>query len=336
MSDQLCTCGRPTAGEWLCDDCQTTFKWALVNVAAYYPDLGTIANKQARYSSQGVTKGSIGKEQPLVVDMRFVNGQPIGGRDYVTARRAPGSRLRWEAWATIVAWCRAVMEDQPEIDTTPTAGPAHEDCGHGSCIRARGVCATVCLHVTCAQVRRRRWPDNTIPSMCNYLARQFRHIASQQWAPDMMGELLDLEKRLRWMVDRPADKWYAGRCSAGDEDGVCQVELYASTERGKVTCTGCGAVHDVDKRRDILLDEAKNYHVTATEAASALLAWTDYDGSETKLVDRIRKWRDREQLEVADVTSLMGRDRHLYRLGDIQDLLVGDAQEEQGKRLNSA
>lgn len=314
MSNPVCTCGKPTGGEWLCEDCQQTFAWALVNIAAWYPDLGTIARKQVRYGTQGATKGSVGKEQPLPVDMRFVNAAPIGPGDHATADRAPGSQLRWDTWATVVGWCRAVMEDQPEVH-----GPACREC----------------LHLTCASIKRRRWPTNTIPSMCGYLARQFRFIVREQWAPVMLGEVLDIEKRLRWMVDRPADRWYAGKCSAGDEHGQCQTELYARTDRGKVRCPTCDTEHDVDKRREILLNEAKDYHVTATEAASALLAWTDYDGTETKLMDRIRKWRDRDQLEVADVTSLHGRDRHLYRLGDIQDLLVKAAQDTQAKRLDA-
>jgi hypothetical protein len=141
-------------------------------------------------------------------------------------------------------------------------------------------------------------------------------------------------------VDRPADKWYAGKCSTttmGDPDnpsvGSCGVELYAREDRGWIDCPGCGVRHDVAERREFLLIEARDYLVTATEAARALLAWTDYDGTETKLMDRIRKWRDRESLDVADVTSLQGRDRHLYRLGDIQDLLVGDARNTQDRSL---
>lgn len=301
VSNQTCTCGKPTSGAWLCDDCNHTFRWALVNVAAHYDDLGNVERKQVRYGSNGQTKGSIGKAQPLVVDMRFAG------------IKEPGNQLKYDVWATVVAWCRAVMEDQPQ-----NHGPR---------------CLT-CIHVSCATIKRRAWPTNHITSMVNYLARQFSHITSQQWATDMLDEFLDLERRLTRMVNRPADKWYAGRCGVGDEHGTCETELYATADRGTIGCPGCGIEHDVAERRDFLLKEAKAYLVTATEAAAALLAWTDYDGSETKLIDRIRKWRDRERLEVADVTSLQGRDRHLYRLGDIQDLLIGDAQDAQKKHVS--
>ena len=32
---QLCNCGKPTAGATMCDDCATTFAYAIANVAAY-------------------------------------------------------------------------------------------------------------------------------------------------------------------------------------------------------------------------------------------------------------------------------------------------------------
>ena len=302
MSETTCDhCGIPTAGARLCERCNKTLAVALVNVAAYYDDLPTIAAKQARYGSQMATRGSVGKEQPLPTDGRFLS---VNGT---------GTQVRYDTWATVVAWARVLMEEQPEVH-----GPACREC----------------LHLSCAQVRRRRWPRNTIRSMVAYFDRQWRYIAASEWAAEFLDQMLDCENRMRRLVDRPADRWYAGKCSATDETGnTCPTELYAEAGKRTVTCRTCDTEHDVGARREFLLREAKEYLVTATEAAQALLSWTDYDGTETKLVDRIRKWRDREHLEVADVTSLNGRDRHLYRLGDIQDLLVKSAQDTQAKRL---
>ncbi len=207
-----------------------------------------------------------------------------------------------------MAWCRVLMDEQAQV-----LGP---------------LCPRPCLHASCSVIRVRRWPVNTIGSMCLYLDRQHRWIEGRDWAPVLLDELLDLERRLVRMVNRPPERWYAGKCD-------CGVDMYATQDRGDVTCSACLATYDVTTRREFLLAEAKDYLVTATEAAGALLAWTDYDGSETKLVDRIRKWRDRNKLPVADVTSLAGRDRHLYRLGDVQQLLVEHAQQDQRDRLNS-
>lgn len=294
-----CGCGRPTAGARLCGHCAKTLAYSLPNIAAYYDDLETVATKRARYGNGAATKGSIGKAQPLPVDLRFAG------------RVAIGTQLRWDAENTVSTWARVVMAEQPEM--------------HGP------TCET-CLHTSCHAHKRRVWPRDTLRSMCAYLDRQFRHVTSQEWAEAMLDEFTNLEARLARLVDRPADRWYAGKCSVDD----CPNELYATVERGTVDCRACGIQHDVAERRDFLLREAKDYHVTATEAAGALLAWTDYDGTEEKLVDRIRKWRDREKLAVADVTSLLGKDRHLYRLGDIQALMIERAQHVQSRRVAGA
>jgi len=304
-----CNCGRPTTGAWLCDRCKTTLAIAIANIAAYYTDLETVQTKRTRYGTQGATKGGIGKAQPLPIDTRFAD---------TTGR---GTQVRWDAWNTLVAWCRTVMEDQPQI--------------------AGAVCQltadTGCLHVSCATIRRRRWPANNVPAMCRYLDRQFRWIVLERWAPDILDQLTNLENRLAKLIDRPADKWYAGKCSVPDEEGAdCPTELYAQVDRGWIDCPTCGIRHDVAERRDALLREAKDYLVTATEAAGALIAWTDYDGSEDKLVDRIRKWRDRRQITSHGHVEQYGKNRDLYRLGDIQDRLVADAQHAQTTRLNGA
>lgn len=317
MTTTTCDCGKPTAGATLCEDCKVTFAYAVSNIGVYWLDLETVATKRSRFGSGG-GKGAIGKERPLPVDMRFIN-QTIADDQppppHRGAHLAPASQLKWDVWSTLVAWCRTVMVDQP-----PVTGPA---------------CAT-CIHSSCTAVRRRRHPGPNVPGMVNYLARQHRWIHSQVWAPKMLGELLDLERRLARLIDRPADRWYAGKCSHQDQHGICTAELYATMDRGVITCQACGTNHDVSTRRDFLLKEAGSYLVTATEAAGALLAWTDYDGSEAKLVDRIRKWRDREKLEVVEVTSLNGRDRHLYRLGDVQTLMIAAAQDRQNARLGDA
>lgn len=302
MTEQLCDCGRPTAGAWLCDRCQHTLAVSFANVAAYYDDTDTVRTKAVRFGGLA-TRGSVGKAQPLPIDGRFAD--VIGD----------GTQARYDTWATVVAWCKVVMAEQPEL-----AGPT---------------CGSPCLHVSCAAIRRRRWPGNTIRSMLAYLDRQFRWIVRERWAPSLLDEMLDCERRLCRLVDRPAERWYAGKCSATDESGnVCNAELYATADRGDIRCPTCDTVHDVGVRRDFLLDEAKAYLVTATEAAGALLAWTDYEGTETNLVKRIGKWRERGQLEARETEQIGGKARPLYRLGDVQALLIEHAQREQARRIS--
>ena len=256
-----------------------------------------LENIRAKQTRYGAgSKPSVGKVIPAPIDLRF------------SSRLESGTRLLDEARATVVAWTKVLIEERPAV-----AGPW---------------CIGPCLHVSCSQVRERRLPNDTVRSMCLYLDRSHRYIAGQDWAADLLDEMRDLERRLRKFVNPPPERSYAGKCDCGEE-------LYAIAGKPTVTCRECKAEYDVATRRDLLLTAAQDYLVTATEAASALLAWTDYDGSDTKLVDLIRKWRDRDKLDVQDVTSLSGRDRHLYRLGDIQALLVEHAQRRQRQRIGS-
>lgn len=311
MTEVLCRCGKLTAGAHLCPDCTRTLAYAIANTAGHYDDLGTVARRQTRYGDGGNTKGSIGKTQPLPVDMRFISGPPEAA--HRNASMGPLTQLRWDAWNTITAWARTVMAEQPQM-----LGPT---------------CAGPCLHTSCAVARTRRWPTNTVVSMCHYLDRQHRWIHSREWAPNLLDELLDLEHRLTRAVNRPAERWYAGKCSAPRPDNtLCTAELYATQDRGHVTCRTCDTTHDVDQRRDFLLDEAKHILVTATEAAGALLAWTDYNGNEANLIKLIAKWSATNRLQVRGHVVIAGRDRRLYRLGDVQQLLVRHAQSEQARK----
>lgn len=313
-NDILCPCGKPTSGSVLCSRCQDTLGHALVHVGVYAGDLETVATKRTRYGSSGATKGSIGKTQPLPVDGRFLD------------RAGSGSAVERDTRITLTTWCRVVMEDLPQ-----RIGPA----------------CTVCIHSSCTAIRRDAHPADTLGAMVFYLARQHRYVFAQVWAPVILDELCRLERRLERLVNRPPEQWYAGKCSTTDPldpDGpACEAELYATTDVGTILCRSCGTRHDVAGRREFLLEEAKGYLVTATEAAGALLAWTDYGGSEAKLVDRIRNWsRPREdrgglaRLEVRSNVTVSGRERALYRLGDIQALMVDDAQAQQKRRIGAS
>lgn len=299
MNEQTCPCGRPTAGAWLCKTCVKTLEVAIANVSAYHGDLETLRTKRTRYGSGAAIKGSIGKAQPLGMDARF-------------ARAEVGSEIDHDTRNTVSIWCRVVMEEQPEL-----SGPW---------------CRHACLHVSCGAAFRRRFPKrDTVQSMCAYLQRQLGYIVREEWAEEILDEFHNIERRLARLIDRPADRWYAGKCSTeivGDdgEAEVCIAELYALAERGHIDCPRCKTRHDVQARRDFLLAEAREVYVTATEAAGALTAWTDYEGSVDKLADRIRKWRDRDKLETHGQTVVLGQDRDLYRLGDIERLLMIDAQ----------
>lgn len=300
MTDRACSCGRTVhAGTHLCRACVRTLDVALTHIAEHDSDLATLRSKHTRYGSPGANTGQLGNTQPLIIDLRFValtNAQ-MADDWQIPGKEGQGTALHHDTRTTLTRWTRTSLQAWPTL--TPPA--AH------------------------------------VPGMCMFLAGILTAIAGQPWSTALLADMLRLERALTRLVDRPPERWYAGKCShqrqTGDGTTACPAELYAEADSGYITCRNCGHRHDVASRREFLLTEARHVLVTATEAAGALLAWTDYDGSETKLVDLIGKWRDRGLLEVADVTSLLGRDRHLYLLGHIQDLLVRHAQDEQDRRI---
>lgn len=111
----------------------------------------------------------------------------------------------------------------------------------------------------------------------------------------------------RRVIDRPPDRWYAGRCP-------CETDLYAKAGTNTVTCPGCGTTYDVAARRAELLAAAHDRLATATET-SRLLKALGLDVSASS----IRGYAHRGRL------TPRGRNHEndpLYRVGDVIDLAI--------------
>lgn len=271
-----CPCGRPLSGDSLCVDCSHALQVAISDVSAYWCDLDTVKARQTRY---GGTGGGRGGEKPLPVDARFLGWE------------ADGSRLQEAVKNTVGTWGRAVMEERPVF-----AGPTHDSC----------------LHITCSTLRRSRPPRDDVASVCRYLLGQADWIRTQHWAPEILDELQDAAEQLRRMVDRPADRWYAGKCG---EDS-CQRDLYVKAGAKVTTCDACGYLHNVEEHRTALLQQAHDRLGTAAEIARAI-SWL---GHETITAERIRKWVERKRLEQRGEVMVRGRWLPTYRIGDVAAL----------------
>ncbi|QLQ11159.1 MAG: hypothetical protein HZY75_13250 [Nocardioidaceae bacterium] len=296
MSEPTCAwCHKTCApGITLCPKCVTTLDHALANIAAYWRDLDTIRTKQARYSTSNTTKGSVGKTQPLPVDGRFTD--PTGY----------GSEVVYGAKNTLVAWAKTLIEDWP-----PANGPA---------------CPS-CLHVSCHELKRRAFPRDTMPGLCAYIAGWRHAIAATPWATDMLDELLDVERRLRKLIDRPADGWYAGECGSETDmdDGstvTCTRALYAEPGSPFVRCRDCGCTYDTEARRATLLAEAEDREATVRILARVAYTLKGIDASESRLERRIAGWVKRGKIKANGTRVVGGKPLPVYRVGDVIDLLT--------------
>jgi len=320
-------CDRPAPFATICGACVKTLRKALANVSADYADLGTVRRKGTRFGGNS-TKGSIGKEQPLPIDGRFAD------------RAGDGSQLDFDVKNTVVTWARAVMDEYAET----FVGPICEECQHESCLRAI----------------RRRWPSSTVTSVCAYLSRMAPTIAAEDWVAAMLDEVLDLERRLRRFVDRPADRWYAGVCdseieadrphdgttcgcgchndddAACDMDGGCGVEyatiegvrctreLWADGKTPFVHCRDCGTSWDVEQRRVALVREAEDREATVRTLARIITTLGASDAGEARVESRINTWVHRGRLTANGRRVIDGKVRPVYRVGDVLALLRRD------------
>jgi hypothetical protein len=248
---------------------------ALGNISTYWRDLDTVKGRQTRYGGSG---GGRGGDKPLPVDLRF-----LGATE-------DGSLLQEACKNTIATWTRIVMEEKPAL-----AGPVHASC----------------LHVTCSQMRRSRYPRDEVGSCCLYLLGHADWIRTKDWAPEILDELDNLEAQLRRFVDRPRDRWYAGPCAD------CGKALYAKAGATYVTCEACGISYHVEDRRADMLNRAYDLCATASEIARAI-SWL---GHEVINAERIRKWVERGRLERKGWLTVRGRELPTYRIGDVAALV---------------
>lgn len=310
MTANPCPCGRPSDSTALCAACHHDLQVALEDISSHWRDLDTVKGRQTRYGGQG---GRGTSEKPLMMDARF------GGLQWVEVKDAEGRIIGYDSKVpdgtmlqeavknTIGTWGRIVLEERPIL-----AGPAHP----------------ACLHISCSTHRRSRPPRDDVASVCRYLLGQADWIRTQHWAPEMLDELTYTAEQLRRMVDRPADRWYAGLCSE------CFTALYAKVGAPEVVCKECNHTTLVKDRRTTMLREAADKLVPAAVIARAV-SWL---GEDPLTSAKVRLWGHRKQLKVREYIIPVGEVgpvcnlRPLYRLGDACDLMaLGD-----GRRRRTA
>lgn len=90
-------------------------------------------------------------------------------------------------------------------------------------------------------------------------------------AGDLYSDITSAVSSCRRVIDRPMDRKFLGVCSMGLEGGgVCETDLYGHPKRATAVCPGCGAEHDVEHRREVLLSAVHDQRVTYAEAERAL------------------------------------------------------------------
>lgn len=308
MTDTKCPrCARTMdATGSICRRCQHTLEVSLANVAAYWADLDTLRTGQVRYGSGAGAERGRG-EAPLAMDARFAKG-------------ATGATVEVAVRNTVTTWTRYVLEHTQR----PAAGPACVDCRHG----------------TCRDIRRARPPRDTIASCCAFLARYSDWIRVCPVGDQVLRDLLDIERALARLIDRPADRWFAGTCGgltiSDDRIVRCERQLYVEPGEQLVRCGDCGSTYDVAERREALLAEAEDREATVETIARIVTTLGDAEVSRERIAGRIRLWAHRGRIQSHGARVVDGKARPLYRVGDVLDKLAEDARHADKKPKREA
>lgn len=152
--------------------------------------------------------------------------------------------------------------------------------------------------------------SDNIPACTAYLQTHVDWISTQHWAPEILDEVTFTAELLRKIVDRPADRWFAGPCDQ------CATDLYAKAGASWVRCDPCDIQYNVDERRAHMLEAAHDHLATASEISRAV-SWLD---GQPLSAERIRKWAQRGRITRKGWTLVRGRELPTYRLGDVAQL----------------
>lgn len=144
-----------------------------------------------------------------------------------------------------------------------------------------------------------RYPTDTLEAMAAWLLGRLDDIARHEAADDMHAEITDTAARIRYVIDRPADRLYAGTCGTSfAEQHICAEPLYAHPGAAVVRCIDCGTVHDVATRREGMLQRLDDRLVTAAEFARlATYLIADIGRSREQTRKMVNLWHHRGLLE---------------------------------------
>lgn len=278
---QICDCGRPT-NRVVCLDCTATTRR---NLATIHDHIVPGPTEQRTTTVMGV------------------NGQPIGTKA-TTVKTGPDRLIpglatdldtaitRDTRFTTNPGGRRTRGNDEP-LPLNLNASDARQDL---TITLARAAAYT-------ADARCEPHPVYTLYALAEYLEHQLDWIATQDAGRDCFDAINGAIHKAHRVIDRPADRAYAGPCDVH----ACDGELYAWDGSTQAKCTVCRTTVTLDDRRNDLLDQAHDLLLGATDIARLLRGL-----GEPVDARHIRVWASRGRLinrgAVADPR---------YRVGDV-------------------
>ena len=172
----------------------------------------------------------------------------------------------------------------------------------------RGTLNTWCRLI--AEERGKELPEDHPAAVARWLLNHVTWLRHHRAGADAVDEITSVVHKVRYIVDRPAERIYAGPCKD------CNGDMYGKPGAAMVECRPCGLEYDVAEMVAWMQHEARQRLVTAKEAIVLLGRFGLPLSQKT-----IEKWRQRERL-FAHPEPRGGVS--LYKFDDIWRLVVGD------------
>jgi hypothetical protein len=325
VTNECARCGRELAdGAYVCDrPCTRALHRSLLLLASLAESAVDTIARQTRHGDGGPG----GRTQPLPVDLAAsdraveVERTVVERARWIAEQRGltivtadPGSRApNLAASECEPAW---MLRLAPHLAPVDWGGPLDvpdrpAEPGPPVTLAAPSTASIAAPILAPAAARAATW-----------LTGQLDWLRHRAEAADVYRELHAAVSQMRWIVEGPIPRWYAGQCWELVDGERCTTDLYANPGADTVRCSTCGYRHDTDYRRKWLLDEARDTLAHAELLARAVTAL----GRPVKSAQiRDRAHRGRLVSHGYDPAG-----RPLYRIGDLLDLL------DEAERLEAA
>ena len=167
----------------------------------------------------------------------------------------------------------------------------------------RGTLNTWCRLI--AEERGKDLPEDHPAAVARWLLNHVTWLRHHRAGADAVDEITSVVHKMRGIIDRPAERIYAGPCRD------CNGDMYGKPGAAMVECRPCGLEYDVAEMVAWMRQEARGRLVTAKEGAVLLCKF----GLETTR-NRIDLWHHRKLITAA------GHDtdgRQLFLIDDLID-----------------
>jgi len=157
------------------------------------------------------------------------------------------------------------------------------------------------------------YPADTLQAMALYLARNMDRVRQHEAAADILAEVTAAVRHAVHVIDRPAQRVYAGPCD-------CGTDLITKPGRTLVSCPACGATYGIAERIEWMRSRLDD-HLGSASYAAAILPGIGVHVT----ASQIRTWASRHRLEVRHIVPPRyegGPGQPLYRIGDIVTLVL--------------